>query len=148
MHLRGAPPCLREQSEFVSRESALSGGLPARLCLGPRGGVGRQLCIWRGGGGEHSRPSLPIPPKELNVKSNVDCIRMQPSICWNVKEDVDCSREAEPEGVDRWNGSAALVGDRCVNFSAASASKIWNIYHPRDPCVLRATAVNGVGLSC
>jgi hypothetical protein len=97
MHLTGAPPCLREQSEFVSRESALSGGLPAPAPFGARGGLGEAALHLERRGGEHSRPCLPIPPKELNAKSNVDCIRMQPSIRWSAKENVDCSREAEPE---------------------------------------------------
>jgi hypothetical protein len=72
-----------------------SGGLPAPALFGARGGRGEAALHLEWRGGEHPRPCLPIPPKELNAKSNVDCIRMQPSIRWNVKENVDCSREAE-----------------------------------------------------
>ena len=73
------------------------GGSVSLRCsvVGARGGKEAALQLERRGG-EHSRPCLPIPPKELNVKSNVDCIRMQPSIRWSIKENVDCSREAEP----------------------------------------------------
>ena len=74
---------------------ALWVGLPAPALFGARGGLGEEALHSETRGGEHSSPCLPIPPKELNVKSNVDCIRMQPSIRWIISENVDCSREAE-----------------------------------------------------
>ena len=79
----------------MARDLEKGVGLPAPAPFGARGGLGEAALHSETRGGEHSSPCLPIPPKELNVKSNVDCIRMQPSIRWSIKENVDCSREAE-----------------------------------------------------
>ena len=69
---------------ICGRESALVRGFASRCSVvGARGGKEAALHLERRGG-EPSRPCLPIPPKELNVKSNVDCIRMQPSIRWSI----------------------------------------------------------------
>jgi hypothetical protein len=101
---RGAPPCTcsyhavcESDNLNLCRERApfLSGGLPAPALFGARGGRGEAALHLERRGGEHSRPCLPIPPKELSAKSNVDCIRMQPSIRWNAVLNVDCSRGAE-----------------------------------------------------
>ena len=81
----------------MARDLEKGVGLPAPAPFGARGGLGEAALHSETRGGEHSSPCLPIPPKELNVKSNVDCIRMQPSIRWSTKENVDCSREAESQ---------------------------------------------------
>jgi hypothetical protein len=107
--------CLPERFSRFMKIALLFGWVcQPLLCLGHAGGLGEAALHSERRGGEHSRQCLPIPPKELNAKSNVDCIRMQPSIRWNVKENVDCSREAELSFLCVWCVPFACCGGMAI----------------------------------